>query len=278
LTKPVRHLRNASNELANGNLDVRVGALMGHSKDELTDLGHDFDYMAEKLQLLMKKQQQLLQNISHELRSPLARIHLAMGLAKKKNCGDVSLDLNRIELETNRLECLIAEVLTLARQEDGNISLVDEYIDVAELLKFIVADAEYEAENKNCHVGFTCDVTPIIQANGELLRRALENIIRNAVKYTVEASTISVVLKTNTQKEVIEIAICDQGRGVPAEFLSSLFEPFVRVADSRDRDSGGYGLGLAISQHAIELHGGNVRAKNRESGGLCVEVRLPIHR
>ncbi len=276
LTKPIRQLSAASRQLANGNLSVRVAGVIGQRRDEISDLGHDFDYMAEHLQVMIDGQKQLLQNISHELRSPLARIHVAMALAQKKDNEDVKRELDRIELEANRLESLIAQILTLSKQQESNVNNLEEYIDIADLLKTIIADAEYEAANKKCHVTLESKTNPIIRANGELLHRALENVIRNAVRYTTSSSTVSVVLQKKTQNDCIDISICDEGPGVPEEFLSSLFEPFVRVANSRDRDSGGYGLGLAITRHAIILHGGNVKAYNH-GGGLCVKIELPLH-
>jgi signal transduction histidine kinase len=275
LTKPVRQLREATQQLANGDLGVRVASLIGRRRDEIADLGHDFDHMAEQLQLMIFRQKQLIQDISHELRSPLARLQVAMGLTRKKIGTEAEHELGRIEREANRLESLVAQVLSLAKLEESNVYALEEYIDIAGLLQTIVTDADYEAVSRHCHVKLNCKIRPILKANGELLHRALENIIRNAVYYTAKQTTVTIVLQEKKGGQ-INILVLDCGEGVPPEQLTELFEPFVRMAKSRDRDSGGYGLGLAIAKRAIQLHKGEVFAYNRESRGLCVEINLPF--
>jgi two-component system sensor histidine kinase CpxA len=227
---------------------------------------------------MISRQGQLIQDISHELRSPLARLHVALGLTRKYVNEEAEQDLDRIEREANRLESLISQVLTLARLEESKIDVLEEYIDIAELLKSIVNDAEYEAADRNCHVHLECKTQATLKANGELLYRAIENIIRNAVKYTTESTTVNVVLgESKKHKGWINISVRDYGQGVPEEQLPNLFEPFFRVSKSRDRDSGGYGLGLAIAKHAIGLHGGELSARNCKNRGLCVDVSLPLN-
>lgn len=282
LARPVRQLREASLKLAEGDLDVRVAQLIGNRRDEIADLGRDFDYMAERLQLMMSRQKQLIQDVSHELRSPLARLQIALGLTRKKSHGhpdqNIDQELDRIEREANRLESLIAQVLMLARLEESNVNKLDEYIDIAELLESILDDADYETANRNCDIHLDCRIHPIIKANGELLHRALENIIRNALKYTPDGTTVNVELQNHDKHaESFLISVCDHGPGVPEEQLPKLFEPFFRVAESRDRNSGGYGLGLAIAKRAIQFHNGHITAHNGEENGLCVEVSLPLH-
>jgi signal transduction histidine kinase len=253
--------------------------MIGGQRDEIADLGRDFDYMAGRLQIIISRQKQLIQDISHELRSPLARLHVAMELTRIKVCGAADRELGRIEREVNRLESLVTQILTLARLEDNKSEILDEHIDIAELLLRIVNDADYEAVKRDCHVHLNCKVRPILNANGELLLRALENIIRNAVNYTADSTSVTVLMQESEKhKEWLEISVCDHGLGVSEGQLASLFEPFVRIAKSRDRDSGGYGLGLSIAKRAIQLHGGHVSAHNREAIGLCVKVFLPLQK
>lgn len=277
LTKPVRQLREATQRLADGELAVRVSPFMKNRQDEIADLGTDFDHMAEQLTLMINRQKQLIQDISHELRSPLARLQVAMGLARKKIGSEAAYELERIEREANRLECLVSQVLSLAKLEESKVYALEEYIDIADLLQTIAKDADYEAKSQQCQVTLECSIRPILKANGELLHRALENIIRNAVNYTAKDTIVDVTLQEHHQNsDMITIAVCDSGEGVPPEQLEELFEPFVRMAKSRNRETGGYGLGLAIAKRAIHLHGGQILANNREAGGLCVEVNLPL--
>lgn len=278
LARPIRRLREASRRLADGDLSVRVSRVIGRRRDEIANLGRDFDHMAERLQSIISRQKQLIRDISHELRSPLARLHVAMGLARKKFGGSAERELDRIEREADRLESLVAQILMLAGLEESKADALQESIDIAVLLRSIVDDAEYEAVNRHCHVLLECRAQPILKGNGELLHRALENVIRNAVKYTAESTTVDVIMQASSQQgDWVEILVCDHGHGVPEEQLPNLFQPFVRVIESRCRNSGGYGLGLTIAQRAIRLHGGHISARNRKNIGLCVEIRLPLH-
>lgn len=277
LTNPVRRLREANRRLSEGELGVRVGKAMGRRRDEIADLGRDFDRMAERLQTLILTHKQLLSDVSHELRSPLARLQVALGLARKKTGKQAERDLDRIEQEANRLDDLVGQVLTLARLEVLEPDVLEDYIDITEMLKTIIEAAEFEAASSNRHVQLTSKTSCIVKANAELLRRALENIIRNAVHYTEEDTIVEVNIQDSIeQKGWISLSVCDHGTGVPNEKLSLLFEPFVRLSEARDRSSGGYGLGLAIAERAIRLHGGQISACNRDGGGLCVFVQLPL--
>ncbi len=276
LASPVRRLREANRRFSEGELDVRVGKTMGQRRDEIADLGHDFDRMAERLQALILTQQQLLSDVSHELRSPLARLQVALGLARKKIGTYAEKDLDRIEQEANRLDSLVGQILTLARLEILEPDVLEDYIDITELLRTIIEAVEFEAADSNRHVHLVSKTTCIVQANTELLHRALENIIRNAVHYTEEKTIIEVSIQDSVeQKGWIDMSVCDHGTGIPEEKLPILFEPFVRLSEARER-SGGYGLGLAIAERAIRLHGGHVSASNRAGGGLCVCVQLPL--
>jgi two-component system, OmpR family, sensor histidine kinase CpxA len=258
-------------------MDVRVADDIGKRHDEISELGKDFDRMAEHLQKLMLAQKQLLSDVSHEIRSPLARLQVAVGLTRQKANNNISREIDRIEREIVRLDELVGQVLTLSQLEVGTEKPKEDYVDIALLLEEIVKDADFEAVNNNRHVVLKSQQTWILRANTELLHRALENIIRNAVCYTAEASEVIVSLQqSRAEQDFIEIQICDCGVGVDNDKLTQLFEPFVRISDSRNRDTGGYGLGLAIAERAIHLHQGKVFAQNRDQAGLCVTVLLPI--
>lgn len=283
MSKPIRTLQSAAKNFSEGKLDTRVGKLIGNRRDEIADLGQDFDRMAARLQSLINNQKQLLSDISHELRSPLARLHLAVGLARKKTGTEVEAEMKRIEQETNRLDDLVGQSLTLSRLDAGAVYPKDDFIDIAELLEDIIKDCDFEAHEQNKKVTFEHQQSWTVNANVELLRRALENIIRNAIHYTKTDTSVNVTLDALANKKPgadsidgFKVSICDQGEGVPAENLQSLFEPFVRVSEARDRDSGGYGLGLAIAKRAIEFHQGTISASNRKQGGLCIDVVLPV--
>lgn len=281
LTRPIRHLQKASRQLASGDLDVRVAALMGNRRDEIADLGKDFDHMAGRLQDLLMSQKQLLSDISHELRSPLARLQIALGLTRKKTDEHTQKELDRIEREVNRLDDLIGQALTLSRIEtssnDINIGKDKDYVDLALFLEEIIKDAKFEAKAQSRSINLKISHTGIIAADSELLHRALENVIRNAIFYTKENTQVEVTLdQSNSNSDLCEIIICDHGPGVPEDRLANLFEPFVRISNSRTRDSGGYGLGLAIAKRSIHLHGGTITARNRKRAGLCITILLPV--
>ncbi|MCU7876516.1 MAG: HAMP domain-containing protein [Candidatus Thiodiazotropha sp. (ex Lucinoma borealis)] len=277
LATPVKRLREASRRLSEGDLDARVANAIGRRRDEIADLGQDFDWMAERLQALIASQKQLISDISHELRSPLARLQVAVGLTRKKVGDRAGQELARIEREVDRLDDLVGQILTLARLEVSKPDVCEDYIDLTEFFETIVEDAEYEAVNRGCHVCLTSRVSCTLKVNTELLRRAVENIIRNAVRYTQKETMVEVDLRIDPERKGwVGISVCDCGPGVKEHLLPKLFEPFVRLADARDRGSGGHGLGLAIAKRAIVQHGGQVFAYNREGKGLCVEMRLPI--
>ncbi|MEB8431202.1 ATP-binding protein [Cocleimonas sp. KMM 6892] len=275
LTKPIKKLQSAAKEFSQGKLDTRVAKEMGGRRDEIADLGRDFDQMATQLQGLITNQKQLLSDISHELRSPLARMHVAIALARKKTGAEVDTEMQRIEYETERLNELVGLSLTLSRLDAGALYPKDDFIDIAELLEAIIADCDFEASSKNKKVVLQHSQSWTLNANVELLHRALENIIRNAIRYTKEGTEVTVAI-TIKDKSHIQISICDRGPGVPEDKLKRLFEPFVRLSEARDRDSGGYGLGLAIAQRSIVFHQGEIVARNRDQGGLCIDIILPV--
>lgn len=273
LTAPISRLRKATRQLAAGNLATRVGDQV-KGKTEIGGLARDFDEMAGRIEALVAAQKRLLRDISHELRSPLARLGVALELARQDaNPEAREKALERIELEAERMNEMIGQLLSLTRLESGASELQCSEFDVTEMLSGLVQDADFEAKNRGCEVVFNGDLAVCLVGSPELLARALENVIRNAVKYTAANSTVRVDLSTG--EKGLHIRVSDQGPGVPEESLEKLFEPFYRVADARDRQSGGTGIGLAIADRAIKLYGGSIHARNRSEGGLMMEIYLP---
>jgi len=279
LTKPIVRLRMATRQLAAGDLGARTGAPPAARRDEVAGLMRDFDAMAERIETLLKAQSRLLNDISHELRSPLARLNVALGLARQR-AGVESVDmLDRIELEASRLNELIGRILTLARLEDGEQLVPQTPVALGELVENVTEDAEFEAQARNCHVRTTIPEGEwIVRGNASLLHSAIENVVRNAIRYTHEGSSVEVELASEERsgKREAVLKVSDAGPGVPADALEKLFEPFYRLDDARGRQTGGVGLGLAITERAVRFHGGRVAAFNRQPSGLIVEIRLPL--
>ena len=276
LTAPIGRLRRATEAYAAGDLSERVAPTLGGRKDEIADLAQAFDRMAQRLQGLMTSQRRLLSDVSHELRSPLARLQVALGLARQRAAGLADTEFDRIERETERLNELIGQLLSLARLEAGVTPAEREPVDLEELLATVASDADFEARAHNRRVEIAKAVPAVIQGDAGLLHSALENIVRNAVRYTPDGTAVTLSLARDGERvDKWVIAVRDYGPGVPEEILPRLFEPFVRVGDARDRASGGFGLGLAIAERAVRLHGGEVSARNEPDGGLCVTIALP---
>ena len=279
LTKPIVRLRTVARQLAAGNLAARTGAPAGTRRDEVAGLMRDFDAMAERIETLLKAQSRLLNDISHELRSPLARLNVALGLARQR-AGVESADmLDRIELEASRLNELIGRILTLARLEDGEQIVPQTPVAFDEIVMSVTEDAEFEAQARHCHVRTSIPEDDWkVRGNASLLHSAVENVVRNAIRYTQEGTSVDVELTSDERTAAREaiLRVCDSGPGVPPEALAKLFEPFYRLDDARERLTGGVGLGLAITERAVRFHGGRVRALNRDGGGLVVEIRLPL--
>lgn len=279
MTQPIVRLRAATRQLAAGDLTARSGAPASAGRDEIAGLMRDFDAMAERLELLVKAQSRLLNDISHELRSPLARLNVALGLARQRSGVESADMLDRIELEASRLNELIGRILTLARLEDGEQRVPQSPVPLGELVASVAEDAEFEAQERNCHVH---TVIPEgdwgVRGDDSLLHSAVENVVRNAIRYTQEGSSVEIELtgeKGNSSREAV-LRVSDSGPGVPEDSLGKLFEPFYRLDDARGRLTGGVGLGLAITERAVRFHGGKVSASNRPGGGLVVEIRLPM--
>src|SRR5579859_4436549 len=279
VSKPIVRLRSATRQLTAGDLTARSGAPASKRRDEIAGLMRDFDAMAERLELLVKAQSRLLNDISHELRSPLARLNVALGLARQR-AGVESTDmLDRIELEASRLNELIGRILTLARLEDGEQLVPQTPVPLNELVQSVAEDAEFEAQARHCHVNPKIeDGNWGVRGNDSLLHSAVENVVRNAIRYTQEGTTVEVELtremRTGASEAVLRVS--DAGPGVPQDALNKLFEPFYRLDEARGRQTGGVGLGLAITERAVRFHGGKVAALNRKPSGLIVEIRLPL--
>jgi two-component system sensor histidine kinase CpxA len=278
LSSPVVKLRAATRQFAAGDLSARVGAANGRRRDELADMGRDFDIMAERIESLMASQQRLLHDISHELRSPLARLKIALELARQGDEAESRWALDRIEREADRLNDLIGQLLTLARLESNSPVRRTEYVDLKRLVEEIAIDADFEARSHSRSVNVMTSQDCFVVGNEQLLHSAIENVVRNAVRYTAEGTEVEISLRREDDGEHAQaiVSVLDQGAGVPQAALANIFRPFYRIADARDRQSGGIGLGLSISQRAVEIHGGAIRASNASRGGLLVEILLPI--
>ncbi len=358
VTRPVRQLRSTVRELSSGNLAARSDRRVSHRSDELGDLGRDFDAMAAQLETLMTAQRRLISDVSHELRSPLARLNIALELARREsnaqlaNMQQSSTQLsdssslqasppvpntpttnafNRIEREATRLEELVGQLLMLSRLESGTPVENEETFDLVELVGQVVEDVRFEAQSQDRDIQFLQTVAqdqirsaPVSKSkNGRVpgnalssadrqkpdgqserlelhgsrafLRSGLENVIRNAIRFTPMGTVVQIELQREfltpntalrptpnaspraapkTARQIV-LRVLDDGPGVPEEALPKLFQPFYRVEDARDRQSGGTGLGLAIAERAVHLHRGTIRAFNRAEGGLCVEILLP---
>src|SRR5947209_13487129 len=279
LTKPIVRLRTAARQIAAGDLTARTGAPPSMRRDEVAGLMRDFDAMAERLETLLKAQSRLLNDVSHELRSPLARLNVALGLARQR-VGVESTDmLDRIELEAARLNELIGRILTLARLEDGEQLVPQTPVPLDEIVASVSEDAEFEAQERRCHVHTSIAAGNWeVRGNVSLLHSAVENVVRNAIRYTQERSSVEIELKNEMRGGVREavLRVSDSGPGVPNDALAKLFEPFYRLDEARGRQTGGVGLGLAITERAVRFHGGKVSACNRAEGGLMIEIRLPL--
>lgn len=269
LARPLRHLRWAFRSAAEGRLETRVQPLMGARRDEIADLGQDFDAMAQRLQQLIGAQQRLLHDVSHELRSPLARLEAAIGLARQNPERSAEM-LGRIERESERLNVLVGELLTLARLEAGAGEVARERVDLVELVAAIADDAQFEARSHGRDVALYAQGEFVADVGAELLYRAFENIIRNAVKYTAEGSVVEVTVAPGA--DALHVTVADRGPGVPDAQRDAIFQPFHRVPGS---DGAGFGLGLAIARRAVESHGGHIAATARDGGGLVLSVTLP---
>ncbi len=271
LTSPIRKLREATNRLAAGDLSTRVAQKLGWRRDEISDLAQDFDAMAERIESLVTSQQRLSRDVSHELRSPLARMNVALEIAKQKMNGDSAPILDRIEAESQRLNDMISRLLTLSRLETGSKDFEQREFNFRTLVEQVVSDADFEANARGRSVKVVAADDCRVVGSESLLQSAVDNVLRNAVRYTRESTAVEVSLKNGDGMATLRVV--DHGGGVPDSELSNLFRPFYRVGEARDRGSGGTGLGLAIAEQAIKLHKGKITAKNT-GDGLEIEIQL----
>ena len=271
IAKPISHLQKAFAAATEGDLEVRVSPSMGGRRDELADLGHAFDRMTERLQALIAGQKCLLHDVSHEMRSPLARLSAAIGLARQQP-GRMADSLERIEREGERMNLLVGELLTLSRLEAGVAGGL-EIVEMGELLAAIVADASFEGAARQVSIAYEPGVMAEIRANPELLHRAIENVVRNALRFSPVGGVVRVAAGC-AERGRFYLSIADDGPGVADSQLETIFQAFFRGDDQPTR--GGYGLGLAIAQRVIAAVDGKIWAKNKTSGGLLIEIDLPV--
>jgi two-component system sensor histidine kinase CpxA len=279
LSAPFGALRFAARRLAAGELSARVGKPVARRRDEIGELARDFDAMAERLEQLVGAQRGLLRDVSHELRSPLARLDVALELARQRSGDGAAEALDRIGRESRRLDELVGQLLSLARLESGAVEPDRERVDLGRLLGEVVADARFEAERNGRTVALVVGQPATVDGAAGLLRSALENVVRNAIAHAPAGTGVDVSLAVATAAGnggAAVIAVRDHGTGVPEAELESVFEPFHRVSEARERSSGGVGLGLAITRRAVEWHGGSIAAANHPDGGLEVTIRLPL--
>ncbi len=268
LVKPILSLRDATQKLAAGDFQTRIQT---KRRDELGKLARDFDEMAERIELLLTSQTRLTRDISHELRSPLARMNVALELAKTKSTNDTQPLLERIERESNRLNDMISNILIISKLESKSETIEKKELNLSAIFESTVEDAKFEAAGKSKIVEMLKNDDIKIFGNERLLRSAIENVLRNAVRYTNDRVEVSL----ENHKDLAIIKIRDFGEGIPEEDLKEIFRPFYRVSEARERKSGGIGLGLAITEQAVNAHSGEVSAKNL-SDGLLVEIKLPL--
>ncbi len=277
ITSPILRLRGAATQLATGDLSARADAAVTQRRDEIGDLGWDFNRMAERIEGLITSERQLIRDISHELRSPLARLNVALGLARRRADEEISPALDRIEREAETLNEMIGRLLALAKMDAASEPPDPIPLELHTMVNQIAADAAYEAQARGTSVQVVSTTECSVSGSAELLYSAIENVVRNAVRYSDGASPVEIRLaceRTPAGKQA-EITIRDHGPGVPEIELSNLFRPFYRITDARERDTGGIGLGLAITYRAVKLHRGTVSARNSPGGGLLVTISLP---
>jgi two-component system sensor histidine kinase CpxA len=278
LSTPIVQLRGATHELSAGNLGARVDRKLLTRRDEIGNLGRDFNVMAGRIESLVGAQRRLLGDISHELRSPLARQGVALGLARRSAGPLAASALDRIGREAERLNEMIGQLLALSRVETGTDQLENAHIDLTALVKGVAEDADFEARGRERSVQVVSSEPLVMTGVFELIRSAIENVVRNAVRHTADGTQVEISLtreSVNPDRFAV-LSVRDHGKGVPEESIREIFRPFYRVEDDRDRKTGGAGLGLSIAARAVHLHHGTIKAANAVDGGLIVEIRLPI--
>ena len=282
---PIRRLRTAARAIAMGNLETRVhwGPVLERvfgrkNQDDVARLVRDFNHMAERLQAITESQRLLLRDVSHELRSPLTRLGMGLGLARREATeSKMTEHLDRIEIEAKRLNELIGQILSLSYLETIQEMQPSANVSLREIVRELLPAMEYEASQSGSAVKAAKLDDCGVVGDGELLRSAIENILRNAIRYVPYGGAVQVeTLVAEREGEARSIVrICDDGPGIPEEELSSVLVPFYRGKDSKQWQQGGFGIGLAIAQRAAVAHGGSIHLENRAEGGLMVEMRFP---
>ena len=278
ITQPIVRLRAAASGIAAGRLKTRVDPKVRRRHDEIGTLARDFDRMAEQIEALVNAQRDLLGDVSHELRSPLARLIVALGLLRQTPPEEAPEHLNRIGLEADRLDKLIGQLLTLTRIESGVEASQRETFDLTNLVQEVAADGDFEARAHGREVKIVHADACTMSGVPEMLRSAIENVVRNAIRYTPPATSVDLSLEQTSIAGKLKalVRVRDHGFGVPDKTLSDIFAPFYRVQEQTQSDAQGAGLGLAIAERVVRMHDGSIRARNAADGGLIVEMELPV--
>ncbi len=278
IARPIDRLRTAARNIANQQLQTRVDESVLERQDELADLGRDFDRMAERIEYLVTAQRHLLADVSHALRSPLARLNVALGLARQRNGQPSTEHLDRIETEAERLNKLIGQLLTMARVDSGVDLERPTRFDLGSVIEEVSTDAEYEARTRECAVQFNQRGECVVEGAREMLRGAVENVVRNAVRHTSDRTSVEVSLDRQPAEGGSRaiITVRDHGPGVPDETVDTLFVPFNRVLTDGRSNPERTGLGLAITRRTFEVHGGSATASNAPGGGFVVTLEMPV--
>jgi signal transduction histidine kinase len=271
LTKPLNQLGEAAASIAEGRIETRVDPSLKDRGDEIADLARNFDRMAERIEALITGQRRFLGDVSHELRSPLSRLIVALGLVKQGSPAEAGENLERIGLEARRMDMLIGQLLALTRIDSGVDRGAAAPFDLANLVQEVANDADFEARATHRRVVIEHADACMVNGFEELLRSAIENVARNAIRHTAEGTAVEILLQRHNSR--VSLRVRDHGPGVPETMLSEIFLPFRRIANG---DAEGAGLGLAIAERAVAVHRGTIRATNAPMGGLIVEIDLPV--
>ncbi|HKR15595.1 MAG TPA: ATP-binding protein [Pyrinomonadaceae bacterium] len=275
ITRPLGKLRSAASDIASGRLKTRVKPAIGRRHDEIALLGNDFDRMAEQIERLVTAQRNLLGDVSHELRSPLARLIVALSLLRHAQGDEAGEYQNRIGIEAERLDKLIGQLLTLTRIDSGVDESLRETFDLTNLVQEVAADGNFEGRAQERGVTFSAGDSCPMSGVTEMIRSAVENVIRNAVRHTAPGTNVEVTIERRNTAALLRVR--DHGPGVPVEMLQQIFVPFHRANDASSlAGNNGAGLGLAIADRVVRLHNGSIEARNAHGGGLVIDIQLPL--
>lgn len=275
ITRPLGKLRSAAGDIASGRLKTRVKPAIGRRHDEIALLGNDFDRMAEQIERLVTAQRNLLGDVSHELRSPLARLIVALSLLRHAQGDEAAEYQNRIGIEAERLDKLIGQLLTLTRIDSGVDENLRETFDLTNLVQEVAADGNFEGRAQDRGVTFSGGDSCTMSGVTEMIRSAVENVIRNAVRHTAPGTSVEVTIERKQPFALLRVR--DHGPGVPVEMLQQIFVPFHRANDANIlAGNNGAGLGLAIADRVVRLHNGSIEAYNAQGGGLVIDIQLPL--